>query len=114
MQSEEGALGLFQNLKEEVRRLASDPSVQEAYLRSLGTWDCLDELALEFGHSYKTLRSDNRLSPAQALTLGRIDLALARMSEDKPALWYGSEALQGPEWSEIRKLASEAVVKGDC
>ena len=109
MLSEEGRAGMFRNLKEEVRRLASDPTVQEAYLRWLGTWDCLDELALEFDHSYRTLESDGRLLPSQALTLGRLDFALARLSEDKPALWYGTEALQAPEWSEVRKLAGEAL-----
>jgi hypothetical protein len=116
MLNEESTLFFFQKLKEEVRRLASDPSVQEAYLRSLGTWDCLDELALEFDHSYTTLQSNDQLSRSQALALGHLDIALARMSGDKhAALWYGSEGLQEPEWSEVRKLAAEAhrCLEGD-
>src|SRR5260370_125088 len=82
----------FKFLKEEVRCLASDRSVQEAYLRSLGTWDCLDELALEFDHSYTTLQSNDQLSHSQALALGHLDIALARRSGDKhEAPWYGCD-----------------------
>jgi hypothetical protein len=110
MLSEESALFFFQQLKEEVRRLASGPAVQEAYLRSLGTWDCLDEWALEFDHSYTTLQSNDQLSRSQALALSRLDVALARISGDnQAALWYGTQALQAPEWSEIRSLAGEAL-----
>src|SRR5260370_125090 len=100
----------FQKLKKKVRPPASDPSLQKTYLRSLGTRDCLGELALEFDHSYATLQSNDQLSHSQALALGHLDIALARMSGDKhEALWYGSEGLQEPEWSEVRKLAAEAL-----
>jgi hypothetical protein len=88
MLSEDSAARFFQMLREDLQHLASDPPGQEAYLRELGTWDCLDELAEEFDQPYTTLKSESRLSEAQALVLGRLDAAIERISgEENAVLW---------------------------
>ena len=104
------APGTFYNLRDEVARLAAPPAVAEAYLRQVGTWDCLDELALEFNGSFVALRRMKLLSERQEATLAKIDEALTSMSgPERAELWYGTEGLERPEWEEIRKLAAEAL-----
>jgi hypothetical protein len=110
MLSEESLARAFSNLREEVGHLASDPAAQKAYLQKIGTWDSLDELALEFDHSYQTLNSAGRLSEVQALAFGLLSAELGRMSGPENAeLWHGDDGLQRSEWSAIRRLASEAL-----
>jgi hypothetical protein len=105
--NEESAARILQNLREEVKHLASDPPVVEAYLRELGTWDCLDELALEFERSYSTLSSEGRLSEAQGLALGLLNTELERISGHKDAvLWYGTRLFIDP--SGVRSEDSQA------
>jgi hypothetical protein len=97
-------------LREEVERLASEPSVQEAYLQELGTWDNLDELALEFDCSYVSLTREGRLLDAQIQALALLNAELVRISgQENAALWYGIEALRGPGWEVIRKLARDGL-----
>jgi hypothetical protein len=93
-----------------VERLASEPSAQEAYLQDLGTWDNLDELALEFDCSHVALSREGRLQDAQIRALELLNSELVRISgQENAALWYGSEALCRPEWEVIRKLARDAL-----
>lgn len=93
----------------ELQRLA-DPELAEAHLRTLGTWDCLDELTLEFDYSFTYLRRANELSAAQLQALSALDDALDQMSNArKPALWFGAEALARPEWKYVRALALNAI-----
>ncbi len=110
MLNEESAARVFSNLREEVGHLAGYPADQKTYLQKIGTWDSLDELALEFDHSYRTLKSEGHLSEAQALAFGLLSAELGRISgRENAELWHGDQGLQRPEWSEIRRLAREAL-----
>ncbi len=94
--AQEHAPAIHCELKEQVSRLAAPPEVAETYLRKLGTWDCLDELALELEDSIDILRRVKGRSEAQDLALRKIEDALREMSgPDGAELWYGTEAYAG-------------------
>jgi hypothetical protein len=110
MLNTESEVRVREELLATVSRLAADPSMQRDYLEQLGTWDCLDELALEFDWSYSTLKTYGLLTADQAEALESIDKLLVSFSgEANTPLWYGLEGLEKPEWAEVRILARNAL-----
>ena len=92
-------------LKTTLQRLAAPAREQVKYLRDLGTYPSLDELALEF---------DDALSPVRheldALTVLReLDELLHRMSGPANAELWEPGALTGDEWQRVRALAASAL-----
>ena len=99
-------------LKETVANLAATPLEQENYLRHIGTWPSLDELALEFDDAWRLLPglvAAGFLDPALSAPMAELDrmLDVISGSENEP-LWY-DKALDGPEWLAIRKKANECL-----
>lgn len=96
-------------LVEAVERLAAAPDSQEAYLRQLGSYPSLDELALEFDDAFVPVRSMLDDSTSWAVELRRLDAKLTSISGQHHAgLWFAS-ALTGEEWNEVRALARKAI-----
>jgi hypothetical protein len=89
--------------------LADDPLAQERYLREIGTWPSLDELALELDDAPP--RAAETPVPLTLLS-DRLD----EMSGRANARLWEPEALHGPEWEEVRRLAAEALsaLGGHC
>jgi hypothetical protein len=92
-------------LAEALARLAGDAQAQEQYLRALGTWPSLDELALEFDDVAEASEV-----PAEAADpLRRLSEKLNEMSGHANARLWEPGALSGPEWDEVRRLAADAL-----
>src|SRR5207244_10662977 len=94
-------------LRAAVANLAADPDAQAAYLRGLGTWPSLDELALELD------------DVAEAAVVGaptplresvdRLSRRLDEMSGEANAHLWQPSALYAPEWADVRSLAQRAL-----
>jgi len=97
----------LEHLREELARLAN-PREAETYLRELGTWDCLDELALEFDHSFTFLRRSGALASDLEAILSDLEKALRNLS-GRDQFWFGRAASDTPEWQEVRRLARQAL-----
>jgi len=94
-------------LVEALKNLAGDADVQERYLRQVGSWPSLDELALELDDVARA--SEAWTSPPQRDALRALDRKLDEMSGEQNARLWEQQALHGPEWAEVRKLAREAL-----
>jgi hypothetical protein len=94
-------------LKATVARLAADKEEQVAYLRRLGTYPSLDELALTFDDELGRVRPNLATNhPLLAL-----DRKLHEMSgSDKASLWT-PEALDSETWQAVRALARHALAE---
>lgn len=94
--------------------LGAPAETQLAYLRKLGTYPSLDELALEFDDEYGRVRpedgpDENTLSPDTAAALAALDAKLTSMSRAINGQLWQPPALHGPEWSQTRSLALAAL-----
>lgn len=96
------------HLLESVKRLAAAPDEQTAYVRQLGSYPSLDELALEFDDALRAPQPGDR--PQDWVdAVGQLDAKLSAMSgQAKAALWR-AEALTSTEWAEVRALAQQAL-----
>jgi hypothetical protein len=92
-----------------LERLAAAPESQAAYLRRLGSYPSLDELALEFDDAFVAARHGLDESTSWAVGLGRIDAKLTSMSRQRHADLWVAGTLTGEEWDEVRALACKAV-----
>jgi hypothetical protein len=96
-------------LRKTVERLAAPEAEGLAYLRALGTYPSLDELALglneELDRVRKTLPSDH---PLLALD-GKLD----EMSGSEKASLWTVEALDSEPWDTVRRIAREALAELD-
>jgi hypothetical protein len=90
-----------------VRRLADPPEVQAAYLRELGSYPSLDELALEFDdvRDAALLNAD----PAWAEAIHALDAQLSAMSSRTDAVLWNGDSLHRDEWQRVRALAATAL-----
>jgi hypothetical protein len=91
--------------EEALTRLAADARSQEQYLRELGTWPSLDELALG-------LDDVEGASELLEEAIERVELLSEKLDAMRgPAnarLWE-PDALSGSEWEEVRRLAADAL-----
>ncbi len=94
-----------------VKRLAAPAEAQVAWLKELGTYPSLDELALEFDDEFARVRSGqaDHLSPDALGALFELDQELDRISGAANARLWDPESLDGPEWRAIRELAARAA-----
>jgi hypothetical protein len=96
-----------QMLREALERLAADAETQAAYLRKLGTWPSLDELALELDDVAEA--SASWASPVLLDRIRVLTRTLDEMSgEENRTLWQ-PEALHGHEWGQVRRLAADVL-----
>jgi hypothetical protein len=101
-----------ENLRAAVERLAASPERQLAWLRELGTFPLLDELALEFDDEFDRMGSSvDHASSMRALTA--LDEQLSLMGGPENAGLWWPEALDGAEWSQVRELAVRALSELD-
>lgn len=97
--------GSLRMLADSLERLGAEPSVQIAYLTSLGVGDLSDELALEFDDYYRPKAADlANLSPECAKACARLDCLLSDGRLD-----WTFEGLGSPEWVRIRDVAKTAL-----
>ncbi len=94
-------------LRDALERLASDSETQGRYLQSLGSWPSLDELGLELDDVAQAANS--WVSPSLQDRVQRLSIKLAAMSGEQNARLWEPDALDGPEWAEVRALASAAL-----
>jgi hypothetical protein len=94
-------------LLDALKNLSADAEAQERYLRQIGAWPSLDELALELDD---VARASDAWAP-QALRdqLRALSRKLDEMSGEENASLWEPEALHGPEWAEVRSLARQAL-----
>lgn len=101
-----------EDLRACVARLAEPSDRQLEWLRELGTFPSLDELALEFDDEFARVRAASgcgRSAAGQALLA--LDEQLARMSGPANADLWTPRALDGEAWSRVRDLARRALVE---
>jgi hypothetical protein len=98
-----------QPLLDAVKRLAAPADEQAAYLRRLGSYPALDELALEFDDALAPARCASGGSKAWQDGLRHIDAKLDSMSGEQNASLWDVDALDGSEWAEVRDLARKAL-----
>jgi len=93
-----------------VQALAQPAEVQcELYPRFVVV---ADELALDFDHWRKACEDNlgHLWSREQQRAVAALDDLLTEMSgPDRPELWLESGCLNQPQWSEVRRLACEAL-----
>jgi hypothetical protein len=94
-------------LEEALAHLAADPDAQTRYLKQLGTWPSLDELALELDDVAEA--STRRMSPRLSEVVVRLSSRLDAMSGTDHAHLWEPDALHAAEWVEVRMLAQEAL-----
>ena len=92
-------------LAETLAHLADDASAQERYLRKIGTWPSLDELALELDD----VTGSDVVAEAAGPLLQRLSETLDEMSGAGNARLWEPDALHNPEWDEVRRLARDAL-----
>jgi hypothetical protein len=97
-------------LIESVKRLAAPADEQVAYLRRLGSFPALDELALEFNDMVVPARATSSNAPSEWVeALHRLDERLDAMSGQANAKLWLAQALNGTEWAQVRELARAAL-----
>jgi hypothetical protein len=94
-------------LREALERLAADAESQESYLRGIGTWPSLDELALDLDDVAEAAVAS--LSLALRERVESLSRRLSEMSGSEYVRLWQSDALDGPEWAEVRSRASDAL-----
>ena len=94
-------------LREALDRLAADPETQARYLRQLGSWPSLDELALELDDV--AAASESWTSPALRDRVRLLSVKLSEMSGEANARLWQSESLHTAEWADVRALAAQAL-----
>lgn len=95
-----------EDLMMSVERLAAPGDSQVAWLRRLGTYPMLDELALDFEYEFGRLRgSEGALVEALAVLDGQVSSMSGPPNE---SLWLPN-ALDGEEWKRVRELARRAL-----
>ena len=94
---------LFKALK----NLAADAEAQEHYLRQLGSWPSLDELALELDDAARASQAE--APPTLRERVLAVDRKLDEMSGEANASLWEPAALHRSEWAEVRRLATEAL-----
>lgn len=104
----------FRQLMKAINLLSSTKEQQVHYLRELGTYPSIDELALEFDDSYKMYKggvSEGKFEELTTITpqLERIDYLLKTMSESNRQDLWSVEALESTQWNEIRDLAKSSL-----
>lgn len=92
-----------------IKRLAAPADEQIAYLRRLGSFPSLDELALEFDDMFGPAGTLPEGSPEWVEALRKLDQRLDEISgHENEHLWL-AQALEGTEWTEVRDLARNAL-----
>ncbi len=96
--------------------LASPAEIQVAFLRRLGTYPLIDELALEFDDEYARVRAplgpdSEALAPGTSAALAALDAKLGSMSGPANAHLWRPPALNGPDWAKVRDLAHLALTE---
>ncbi len=99
-------------LLDSLKRLASPPETQIAYLDSLGTGGLADELALEFDDSYQAVVAQFTHDPQLLLDLEDLNRHLGSMSGEQHASLWQYEALRtAKEWNTTRSLARKILAQ---
>lgn len=99
------AEGVRKHLAEALARLASDPVVQIAFLER--TEMSIDEFALDFEYAFELLHYLTIPDDLRTL-LGQINQKMIDMTAAGPNHWTDA-ALSGPDWSQLRTQAREAL-----
>lgn len=102
-------------LQEALKRLAEPFTQQADYLKTLGIWPSIDELALELDDVAPLVPEAVRkgeLSKEVELAVERVHEKLDEMSGQQNAhLWTPDALANSSEWETVRLLASEALRK---
>jgi hypothetical protein len=94
-------------------RLAAPADEQVKYLKEIGVYPSIDEIALEF-HDVALLvpgkTSAGEMSTATKVAIERLDSQLSSFSGDVNAhLWTPDALASAKEWHQVRSLASECL-----
>lgn len=102
-----------QDLIECTKRLAASPDEQIRYLKNLGTYPLVDELALEFADvaGVATQKRENgEITDVQYQVIERLDAMLDQFSSSENSDLWTPEALRhAEEWHVVRQVANEAL-----
>jgi hypothetical protein len=104
--------GLFDDLLiPAIEMLAADAGVQREYLNKLGTYPCLDELALEFDDAYQPFKAqyDKSIPDTILVKIDAIDSALALLSDSGDVTLWDESSLDTKPWVEVRNLARDIL-----
>lgn len=98
-------------LLQNIELLASSSEIQRSYLKKLGSYPCLDELALEFDDAYATLenQTDVIISESVRVKLRYIDTILNFLSNTVKKNVWDESALDIEPWIEIRSIATSII-----
>jgi hypothetical protein len=94
-------------LREALQQLAADAESQESYLRRIGTWPTLDEVALDLDDVAEAAAP--ALSPIVRERVESVSRKLAEMSGESNLSLWEPEALRGRDWAKVRALAADAL-----
>jgi hypothetical protein len=92
-----------------IKSLAFSSETQRDYLKQIGTFPSLDELALDFDDAYRPFVGELATHPSNPITLSlqKINLLLDSFSEDK-TIWT-EESLDNKSWTELRAIAASIL-----
>jgi hypothetical protein len=100
-------------LREALKLLAAPAEAQIIYLKNLGVFPSVDELALEFYDLAVLADSklqEGQINASQYRSAREIDSKLAEISGEKnTGLWEPNALFNAPSWEEVRSMAKQAL-----
>ncbi len=100
-----------QLLRDSLERLGAEAERQARYVRDLGLWPSLDELALELDDVAGA--AESWMTPEATARVRALSNKLGEMSGEANAHLWEPTALGGPEWADVRVLARQALAALD-
>jgi hypothetical protein len=104
---------LISTLLSSIEWLAANPENQREYLKNLGSFPSLDELALEFDDVYpafKAQTASQAIMPESILVkIENLDYALNLLSDSADKSVWDESSLDTENWVNIRNIASSVL-----
>lgn len=96
-------------LVDAIEVLAYKSEKQIAFLKNLGTYPSLDELALQFDDGYLAFRNSADVVKELREKLEQIDAIFDHMSDSPDKSLWEASSLDRDGWNDIRNLAEEVL-----
>ncbi len=95
----------FSEILEKIENLSLSSEKQIKYLKDLGTYPSLEELALEFDDAYRPLKG--RVSEV----IEKLNFLLDKLSDSEDVNIWETSSLNSAPWLEIRELSRNILLK---
>jgi hypothetical protein len=98
----------FSEILKAVRCLSFSPDKQVEYLKNLGSYPSVDELALQFDDAFVSMKGELKESISE---LENLNSLLDSLNEEQDSDIWNAKSLISPPWEQIRLLSKKILVK---